>query len=314
MAQKKQQTTQWCWEHGPFLYGTEFKFSPDVIATAVLAGFKAIDTAAQPRNCDEEAVGAGIEKAILESNGRIKRTDLWIQTKFTPIGAQSYKGVFPKPLPYDAKDPIEVKVEKSVRSSLQKLKTDYLNAVLLHEPLDTMADTLRAWTSLEKFVPATVRHIGISNAGLDVLRELCSQVVVQPSIVQSRFRLVRSTTKESYDVHLRQFCQRNSIVYQPFWVLKANPHLLKADLVVALASHFSVSQEQMLYALVASLGGQICILNGTTSVAHMKEDLEALNRIGTVPDLVVRSFEEILQKFSNEIQTQDRKEEKLDKS
>lgn len=302
MAKEKQRRTRLRWEHGPFLYGTEFKYSPDVIATAVLAGFRAIDTAAQPRNCDEEAVGAGVEKAILESNGRIKRTDLWIQTKFTPIGAQSYKGVFPKPLPYDAKDPIEVMVEKSVRSSLRKLKTDYLDAVLLHEPLDTMADTLRAWNSLEKFVPATVRRLGISNAEGDFLRELCGQVVVQPSIVQSRFRLVRSTTKESYDMRLRLFCQRNNIVYQPFWVLKANPHLLKADFVVALASHFSVSQEQILYALVASLGGQICTLNGTNSETHMKEDLEAMEKIGTIPDPVVRSFEEILQKFSDKIQ------------
>jgi diketogulonate reductase-like aldo/keto reductase len=124
------------WSHGPFVYGTEFKDSPDPIVQAISAGFRAIDTAAQPRNCNEAAIGAGIERAI--QDGIVSRSDLWIQTKFTPLGAQSFRGVLPSNMPYNAEDALEVMVEKSVRSSLRKLRTDYLDAVLLHEPLHTM--------------------------------------------------------------------------------------------------------------------------------------------------------------------------------
>jgi len=40
--------------HRPFVYGTDFNRFPGPIAQAIAAGFRATDTAAQSRNCDEE--------------------------------------------------------------------------------------------------------------------------------------------------------------------------------------------------------------------------------------------------------------------
>jgi diketogulonate reductase-like aldo/keto reductase len=149
-----------------------------------------------------------------------------------------------------------------------------------------------------------VRHLGISNAPVHFVQELHSLVNVRPTVVQSRFRLVRSEYQESYDFGLRELCRKKGIIYQPFWVLKANPHLLKANIVASLAAHFEVSCEQMLYALVASLGDSVAILNGTTSRANMVEDIAALKTIGCVPAPVTEAFEHILRQFASALDKQ----------
>jgi diketogulonate reductase-like aldo/keto reductase len=290
------------WENGCFLYGTEFKTSPELIRDAILNGFKGIDTAAQPRNCHEDAVGAGIAQAIACSECKLKREDIWIQTKFTPLGAQPLNGMLPLNMPYNPKDTLEKMVESSIQSSLRRLGVDQLDALLLHEPLHTIDDTMRAWTTMEKFVPDTIRYLGISNIDLSTLRQLHERATIKPSIVQSRFRLVRSSTQESYGFQLRQFCKENRILYQPFLILKANPHLLKSKLVCNLADYFGVTVEQMLYSLVGSLGGHICILNGTTQTKRMKHDVEAVRKVGRVPEEVVKQFEDFLRYSSECIQ------------
>lgn len=61
-----------------FLYGTAWKKdrTADLVYTAVNAGFRAIDTAAQPRHYQENLVGDGIRKAI--ADGVVRREDLYV--------------------------------------------------------------------------------------------------------------------------------------------------------------------------------------------------------------------------------------------
>ena len=61
-----------------FLYGTAWKKenSADLVYTAVNAGFRAIDTAAQPRHYQEDLVGDGIRRAI--ADGVVRREDLYV--------------------------------------------------------------------------------------------------------------------------------------------------------------------------------------------------------------------------------------------
>lgn len=60
------------------IYGTAWKKdrSADLVYTALKAGFRAIDTAAQPKHYREDLVGEGIRKAIAE--GIVKRENIYV--------------------------------------------------------------------------------------------------------------------------------------------------------------------------------------------------------------------------------------------
>lgn len=60
------------------IYGTAWKKdrSAELVYTALKAGFRAVDTAAQPKHYREDLVGEGIRKAITE--GIVKREDLYV--------------------------------------------------------------------------------------------------------------------------------------------------------------------------------------------------------------------------------------------
>lgn len=60
------------------IYGTAWKKerTEDLVYTALKAGFRGIDTAAQPKHYDEAGVGAGFRKAVAE--GVVKREDIFV--------------------------------------------------------------------------------------------------------------------------------------------------------------------------------------------------------------------------------------------
>jgi hypothetical protein len=62
------------------IYGTAWKKdrSAELVYTALKAGFRAVDTAAQPKHYREDLVGDGVRKAIAE--GIAKREELYVST------------------------------------------------------------------------------------------------------------------------------------------------------------------------------------------------------------------------------------------
>jgi diketogulonate reductase-like aldo/keto reductase len=60
------------------IYGTAWKKeqTADLVHKALVAGFRAIDTAAQPRHYDEKGVAAGVRRAV--ADGVVKREDLYV--------------------------------------------------------------------------------------------------------------------------------------------------------------------------------------------------------------------------------------------
>jgi len=129
--------------------------------------------------------------------------------------------------------------------------------------------------ALASYVPQTIKHIGISNTPLSIVRYLYSNpdITVKPSVVQNRFY-----ADSDYDVNLRRFCREMGIVYQSFWTLTGNPELLKSEIVGDVAEGVGVEREVALYGLVVGLKG-ICVLDGTKTEEHMKGDLEGVKKI-----------------------------------
>ena len=261
------------------IYGTAWKKenTTNLVFEALKQGFKGIDTACQPKHYREDLVGLGLQKAYEIG---IKREDLFLQTKFTPIDGQDQSN-----MPYLANDEIEIQVEKSFETSKKNLKTDFLNAYILHSPVYPGSKLQRVWQKMEEFYDKKeVGALGISNCyDLDVLKYLFNNVKVKPSIVQNRFY-----AQSGYDKELRAFCKQNNITYESFWSLTANPDILISEVLQNLINKYQKSAAEIFYRFLNHI--EIVPLNGTTSKKHMMEDL----KIGEF-ELLDREIEEITQ-------------------
>jgi diketogulonate reductase-like aldo/keto reductase len=244
------------------IYGTAWKkaATEKLVSLAIQNGFRGIDTACQPKHYEEAGVGAGVAASLRKG---LTRSDLYLQTKFTSLSGQD-----PKRVPYDPKAPLPNQVAQSVAASLKNLQTDYLDCVLLHSPMPTMAQTLSVWRSLESFVDSgQIRQLGISNcyrlADLECLYRVSR---IKPAVLQNRFY-----ADTQYDREIRIYCNQSQIIYQSFWTLSANPHLLTHKTMTAIASKHNRTTAQILFRYLVAIG--VVPLTGTKSEAHMRDDL-----------------------------------------
>ncbi len=119
------------------------------VLDAIKVGYRLIDIAQSYFN--EEEVGNAIQKAI--NNGLVKREDLFITSKVW-IDNYGYENC-----------------KKSVLESMKKLKIDYIDLMLLHQPF---ADYYGAYRALEDlYEEGKIRAIGVSNFYPDRLTDMC---------------------------------------------------------------------------------------------------------------------------------------------
>ncbi len=245
------------------IYGTAWKKenTTNLVFEALKQGFKGIDTACQPKHYREDLVGLGLQKAYEIG---IKREDLFLQTKFTPIDGQDQTN-----MPYLESDEIEIQVEKSFETSKKNLKTDFINAYILHSPVYPGSKLQKVWQKMEEFYDKKeVGALGISNCyDLDVLKYLYNNAKVKPTIVQNRFY-----AQSGYDKELRAFCKQHNITYESFWSLTANPNILASEILEDLALKYKKGVAEIFYRFLNHI--DIVPLNGTTSTKHMIEDLK----------------------------------------
>jgi len=244
------------------LYGTAWKRqdTQPLVRLAIQSGFRGVDTACQPKHYDEGGVGAGIMACV---NAGLARSELYLQTKFTPVSGQD-----PRRCPYDADAPLSEQVAQSFIVSLQNLQTDYLDCLVLHSPMPTMAQTRVVWREFESLVEADgVLQLGISNCyRLEDLAALYDSARIKPAVVQNRFY-----AETGYDREIRSFCRERQIIYQSFWTLTGNPHLLAHATMTALAIAHQRTPAQILFRYLTQIG--VVPLIGTRSESHMIEDL-----------------------------------------
>jgi diketogulonate reductase-like aldo/keto reductase len=244
------------------LYGTAWKKEDTeaLVSTALQLGFRGIDTACQPRHYHEAGVGAALATHL---GGSMRRDELYVQTKFTPIGGQD-----PDRVPYDPAAPLDRQIAQSFAVSRQNLRTAYLDALVLHSPLATARETRAAWQSLEVIVQGGGAHqLGISHCYLlEDLEALYRAATVKPALVQNRFHAANG-----YDREIRAFCRAHGMIYQSFWTLTANRHLLEHRVMKMLAEQYARTPAQLLFRYLTQQ--DVVPLTGTRSVQHMREDL-----------------------------------------
>ncbi len=244
------------------IYGTAWKKerTADLVVQAILCGFRGIDTACQPKHYEEALVGEALMR--LSTMG-IGREELFVQTKFTPLSGQD-----PMRIPYDPKGALDVQVAQSFERSKKNLQTEYVDSLVLHSPLFPYPNLLKVWRAMETiYHSGGARQLGISNCyDLELLVRLYGDAEVKPAVVQNRFY-----AESGYDVELRRWCTERGIIYQSFWSLTANPHILASREFFALSQKYDKTEAQILYRYLSHAG--IVPLIGSTAKEHMEEDL-----------------------------------------
>ena len=251
----------------PFLYGTAWKEdrTDALVRLALEAGFRGIDTANQRRHYFEAAVGAAVAAWIDE--GKARREDLFLQTKFTSLGGQDHR------LPYDARADAATQVRQSFASSLEHLRTTYVDSYVLHGPSARRGlsdEDWEVWRAMEALhATGQARRLGVSNVSLEQLTALHHGAAATPAFVQNRCFAVNG-----WDHGVRAFCGQHGIVYQGFSLLTANTHVLATPVVVGAARRTGRTPAQVVFRFALQVG--MLPLTGTSSSTHMKEDLACL--------------------------------------
>jgi diketogulonate reductase-like aldo/keto reductase len=244
------------------LYGTAWKKEQTAkcVETALLSGFRGVDTAGQPKHYQEHLVGEGLLKAY--KNG-LNREDIYLQTKFTPIDGQDVTN-----MPYDKKSSLDEQIMTSFEQSKKNLHTNYIDSYVLHSPIFPGSKLKLAWSTMESFYDKKeIGQLGISNCyDLDVLKYLYENSKVKPALVQNRFY-----AQTSYDKEIRSWCKEKGIIYQGFWTLTANPDIVASQKIVKIAKRYGKTNEQIFYRYLNHIN--IIPLIGTTSKNHMLEDV-----------------------------------------
>lgn len=126
------------------------------VRDALTAGYRSLDTAQSYFN--EEQVGAAM------ANSGVPRQEIFLTTK---VWVEHYG--------YEA-------ARASVLESMRRLRTDYLDLVLLHQPF---SDYYGAWRALEDlYQEGKLRAIGVSNFYPDRLVDLASFARIRPMVNQ----------------------------------------------------------------------------------------------------------------------------------
>ena len=255
------------------VYGTAWKEdrTEGLVRDALAAGFRGLDTANQRKHYHEAGVGAAVKAALAE--GRLRREDLFLQTKFTHLRGQDHR------LPYDPRAPVAEQVAQSFDASLAHLGVDRLDSYVLHGPSQAVGlsrEDREAWGAMEALQRAgKVGVLGVSNVSLAQLQELHAGASVKPSVVQKR-----TLVHPRADAATRAFCREHGMAYQGFSLLTAAPALLAHPVVQAAAARTGRTPAQVVLRFWLEQG--IAVLTGTTSREHMGQDL-ALHGFALAP-------------------------------
>ena len=164
--------------------------------------------------------------------------------------------------------PLSCRVAQSFETSLRNLRTGFVDSLVLHSPVAPQALMMDLWSAMERIYDAGgARQLGISNCyDPGEMRALHDGARVKPAVVQNRFYQATG-----YDDELRRWCSGHGVIYQSFWTLTANPHLLAGKTVRTIARKHDRTEPQIFFRYLSQSG--IVPLTGTCSRQHLVEDI-----------------------------------------
>lgn len=177
-----------------------FLLSPDDAEASVLSalkdGYRLIDTANAYVN--EKAVGRAMKKSGLD------RKEIFLETKLWP----SF---------YEQEDAVE--------KTLQRLDTDYIDLLLIHQPAGNYTAGYRLMEKAYK--EGKVRAIGLSNFTKAQIQEILALCEVKPAILQTEVH------PYSQEKELKEFLTSQGMVIQAWYPLGHGDKTLLEELLFA---------------------------------------------------------------------------------
>ena len=217
-----------------------FLLSPDEAENSVLAalqdGYRLIDTANAYVN--EKAVGRAMKKSGIVREGIFLETKLW-------------------PSFYEQKDAVE--------KTLERLDTDYIDLLLIHQPA---GNYIAGYRLMEKaYKEGKVKAIGLSNFTKEQVQEILDICEVKPSVLQTE---VHPYYQEN---ELKEFLDKEDIKIQAWYPLgHGDAALLKEEIFTELGEKYHKSNAQIILRWHIQAGN--IVIPGSKNPDHIRDNFD----------------------------------------
>ena len=215
-----------------------FLLTPDEAEASVLSalqcGYRLIDTANAYVN--EKAVGRAMRKS------GISRDEIFLETKLWP----SF---------YEQEDAVE--------KTLQRLGTDYIDLLLIHQPA---GNYVAGYRLMEKaYKEGKVRAIGLSNFTPEQVQEILDICEVKPAVLQTEVH------PYSQEKELKAFLDKEGIVIQAWYPLgHGDKALIQEPLFTKFGKKYGKSNAQIILRWHIQAGN--IVIPGSKNPAHIKDN------------------------------------------
>ena len=208
------------------------------VCEALNAGYRMVDTANAYVN--ERAVGRGIKE------GGVKREDVFLSTKLWPS---------------------EYKNKKAVDETLERLGTDYIDLLFIHQPTQNWREGYKRL--IEAYQDKKIRSIGISNFEGEYIQELLSEFDVIPQVMQCECHPFFPQDET------RKITQRHDIRIMSWYPLGGKgqtEELLNSDIIKNLAQKHKKSPAQIVLRWHVQMG--FIVIPGSKNPEHIKSNID----------------------------------------
>lgn len=217
-----------------------FLLTPDEAEGAVLSalecGYRLIDTANAYVN--EKAVGRGMKKSA------VPREEIFLETKLWP----SF---------YEQGDAVE--------KTLERLGTDYIDLLLIHQPA---GNYIAGYKLMEKaYKEGKVKAIGLSNFTIEQMEEILNICEVKPAVLQTEVH------PYSQEKKLKSFLEANGIAAQAWYPLGHGDNaLLQEPVFTKLGEKYGKSNAQIILRWHIQYGN--IVIPGSKNPAHIRDNFD----------------------------------------
>ena len=217
-----------------------FLLTPDEAEASVLSalgcGYRLVDTANAYVN--EKAVGRAVK------NSGVLREEIFLETKLWP----SF---------YEQADAVD--------KTLQRLGTDYIDLLLIHQPAGNYA---AGYKLMEKaYKEGKVKAIGLSNFTPEQIREILDICEVKPAV------LLTEVHPYSQEKELKEFLAGEGMVVQAWYPLgHGDKALIQEPLFTELGKKYGKSSAQIILRWHIQSGN--IVIPGSKNPEHIKSNLD----------------------------------------